>query len=333
MEEYAYRLAIELDNMGVEIIIVCEKVIPNSVQKQFQLVELGTSISKPRWLSHLVFSAKVERWIKDNAPQNIIIHSHERVRCHDLTTFHSSVYNFPSKRHFPSLRNFANEYIEKRELGSLNVKRIVPVSKLISSQIVSKYPEIVKKLSPPVYPGVTPIKLSNKALSLNCPTIGFIGKEWKRKGMLKVIKIWRKIRETAPGVKLCLAGFSKPKCVTFTSIESQSVKFLGYVTSKSDFYREIDLLLHPASFEAFGMVIAEALSLGIPTICSKQCGAAEISNPLLLSLDYHDDSLAWAESTVKLLNNLPTISDLGKTLSWSDVAHDYLKIYQSISVE
>ena len=35
-----------------------------------------------------------------------------------------------------------------------------------------------------------------------------MGKEWKRKGLPKVIELWRELRKENTSAKLCLAGFS-----------------------------------------------------------------------------------------------------------------------------
>ena len=63
---------------------------------------------------------------------------------------------------------------------------------------------------------------------------------------------------------------------------------------KEDFYEKIDFLLHPALHEAYGMVITEAVSLGIPTLCT-HVGAAKTQNPLLRTLEYEDENSIWAE--------------------------------------
>ena len=333
MEEYVYQLAIELIKNGIEVIIVCEKSITEPPNAKIQVVELGLSISKPRWFAHLRFASKANKWITGNSPLNAIIHSHERVNCHHLTTFHSSIYNFRFKKKFPSVRDFFNDYIEARELNSPKVSRIVPVSRLISSQVSEKYPQTLPKLTNPIYPATHPISLTKKTLSMESPVIGFMGKEWKRKGFLKVIKIWRKIRETVPDARLCLAGFSEPKGIHFTPTESKSVDQLGYVSRKESFYSKIDILLHPASFEAYGMVIAEAISLGIPAICSNQCGAAELKDSLLLTLDYNEKTSIWAETTCKHLRASTSLTNLDKMKTWPDVAIEYIKIYKTIAKE
>jgi glycosyltransferase involved in cell wall biosynthesis len=49
----------------------------------------------------------------------------------------------------------------------------------------------------------------------------------------------------------------------------QSVRFLGWVEDTSDFYRNLDILVHlPTEPEPFGLVIGEALSCGLPVITS-----------------------------------------------------------------
>ena len=73
-----------------------------------------------------------------------------------------------------------------------------------------------------------------------------MGKEWKRKGLPKVIEIWREIQKKIPLAKLCLAGFPTSEEVGLESYEFENVKTLGYVNDKSIFYEQIDILLHPA---------------------------------------------------------------------------------------
>ena len=49
-----------------------------------------------------------------------------------------------------------------------------------------------------------------------------------------------------------------------------SVQVLGYVENKATFFSKIDILLHPANKEAYGMVIAEALSVETPVFLTKK---------------------------------------------------------------
>ena len=61
MEEYAFRLSIELPKLGFEVIVLCEKSF-SSDSFPVVVIELGETI-KPRWFSHYQFSRKVRKWL------------------------------------------------------------------------------------------------------------------------------------------------------------------------------------------------------------------------------------------------------------------------------
>ena len=79
-------------------------------------------------------------------------------------------------------------------------------------------------------------------------------------------------------MKLRVAGPTQEEVQALFSSNEQDYELLGYVENKTNFFESIDVLLHPAKLEAFGMVITEALSFCVPVLCSSECGAAEIIN-------------------------------------------------------
>jgi UDP-glucose:(heptosyl)LPS alpha-1,3-glucosyltransferase len=330
MEEYAYRLTNELSTLGVKVQVVCEQKVHEPHDKNVQISELGKSLVKPRWLSHLLFTKKVRNWARLHAQRDTIIHSHERIDCHHLTTIHSTLYNFPSRRKLPSLRNYFNEYIESRELNSSSVQKIVPVSKLIAEQIETKYAGVIHRLTPPISPGVSPINVVKKKLEPESPVIGFMGKEWKRKGLPKVIDIWRELRKEYPLARLCLAGFPIDELIGISEDELKFADSLGHVDRKEDFYEKIDILIHPAKREAYGMVIAEALSIGIPVICSQETGASELLN-LEHTLNHQDTIGLWCDVLKGILaqpsDNFPKRAKIN---SWQHVASKYYSNYKEL---
>ena len=187
-------------------------------------------------------------------------------------------------------------------------------------------------LSHPVNPGVDRIELSDKdSDNQRVKTIGFIGNEWKRKGLEKVISIWRMLKKTNHEYSLILAGFD-PSTDIGLSTEEKDVQILGWIDDKAEFYSQIDILVHPAKREAYGMVIPEALSLGIPVLCSKECGAAEIITEGQGDSLMHDEpDHIWADLAVKLLTNEP-FSDARYERPWSKVAKEYMEIYIEINL-
>ena len=329
MEEYAYRLANELCILGVKVKVVCEEKLKNPKESNIETFELGKSLKKPRWLSHLIFAKKVRSWVIKNADKNTIVHSHERIDCHHVTTIHSTLYNFPPKRKFPSFRNYCNEYIEHRELNCASVQKIVPVSGLITNQISEKYTKTRHKLVSPIPPGVSPLNTKKKEFDPEVPVIGFMGKEWKRKGLPKVIEIWRELRKEMPLARLCLAGFSTNEPIGILEDELKFVDLLGYVKRKEDFYEKIDLLLHPANKEAYGMVIAEASNMKIPVLCSDHCGAAYHNLRSVHSTNLKKTNTHWAIQALEITNESHINNPASKPYSWKENAQNYLDLYNS----
>lgn len=331
MEEYVYQLACELINQRIPLIVLCEINLSKEDFDKQVVIELGERLKKPRWLSHLIFSRKVGNWIKEFSDNDSIVHSHERINCHHATTIHSTLYNFQNKPSIPSLRNWMNEFLERRELKNAQV--IIPVSSMIGDQIRIKYPDLSEKIADPVPPGVSPINAKRKIFNPDSPVLGFMGKEWERKGLPKVIDIWRELRKNIPNLQLCLAGFSINEKIGLSKDEMISVRILGYLSAKEDFYSKIDILVHPAKKEAYGMVIAEALSLGIPTICSKECGIASSINKVnMLTLSENEENDAWVNLILKLFNQYDLLStSFVLDLSWSKISEKMIEIYSSIN--
>jgi UDP-glucose:(heptosyl)LPS alpha-1,3-glucosyltransferase len=332
MEEYAYRLTQELFKLGLRITVLCEKNYSPDY-RGINVIELGVH-SKPHWLSHYRFSQKVNLWLSENHCDERMVHSHERQSLHHVTTFHTTPFNLGKTRiaRFLSLRNFFYEKLEGRELFGSNTRAIVPVSNLLGDLIRVKYPEASEVITGAIHPGVD-LRLSAVRSKGSIPddggTIGFIGKEWKRKGLPKAIRIWRELKKTRPNLKLKIAGVSPEVLSHLIEKSDTNVEILGFIKNKKSFYESIDLLLHPAKLEAFGMVISEALCMHAPVICSSECGASEV---LSKSSSFHipesQSDASWVQSADEILR----ISKL-KFLSpkrWDDVAKEYKQLYEEI---
>ena len=327
MEEYVFRLSHELNRLGFHVRVLCEIQLTEE-EEGVEVIKFGESIKKPRWLSHILFSRKVSNWVKQNKKVNQVVHSHERISCHNVTTIHSTLFNFP-KKGFPSFRKTINEYLEKREVSSRNLRKIVPVSSIIADEIKEKFPIYSNLLMDPVAPGVIEIKISKKSFNPDQPTIGFMGKEWKRKGLPKVIEIWRELKTRGINVKLLLAGFPKGENLGIKTYERCDIKIVGHISQKEDFFGEIDLLLHPARIEAYGMVVAEAMTLRVPVLCSNQCGAAnDVINDHGQVLDYNCSDSEWANCATSILKAKRPEKAFQRT--WGAVSLEYARIYQDL---
>ena len=329
MEEYVFRLSQNLTDIGCNVLVLCEEKVNMPKSCEIEVIQLGISTRKPRWFSHFQFSQKVKQWLFDEAPENYLLHSHERISGHHITTIHSTLFNFPRKLVLPSIRKYFNEILERREMLRKSVVCIVPVSEVIGEQIKKKFPETTLKLAKPVNPGINQIDLQGPKVVNDLIRIGFMGEEWKRKGLPKVIEIWRTLMKLGKNCQLVLAGFPPKEKIGLTPAEKESTLILGWLTDKSKFFSEIDVLLHPAKREAYGMVIAESASLGIPFLCSHECGASTLTNRGFGKVVPESASAkTWAEQLISLIS-LRSTGECFKR-PWSHVAKEYADLYERI---
>jgi len=108
-------------------------------------------------------------------------------------------------------------------------------------------------------------------------------------------------------------------------------RLLGEV-DPAGFYPNIDLLLHPARQEPYGMVIAEAMAAEVPVVLSSNCGAVADMGPSQgVVLDTDEDISVWVRSCERMLTTNTPAS--GTVRLWDDVAHDYEPLYLKIGRE
>jgi len=328
MERYVWELTKELALAGHNVTVLCESLCADKAPDGVKVIAFGTVRPKPRWLAHLKFSKRVSSWVADHPDDARIIHSHERTCVHHFTTFHGPP--FAKVRDKPwwkrlSLRIAANLYLERRELCGPQVKAVIPNSKLISDALLHYYPGLVNTMANPVTPGVGTIPLRpDRLIEGDSGVIGFVGKEWKRKGLDIAVQIVREIHRQRPHMKFIVAG-PKPDDVRhlFRNWHEDSYELLGE-TDSTPLYAQFDLLLHPARQEPYGMVIAEARAAGLPVVISDACGIAnEIDENCILALNATIED--WAKVCELQIGHLskPLIRD------WKCVAQDQIDCYQS----
>jgi len=333
MERYVWELSHELAKLGHQVHILCEVNLCEEPLADIQIHELGAVHPKPRWLAHMRFSKHVQQWLTQQQTPEMIIHSHERTANHHITTFHGPpfaiVRNLPWWKRL-SLRMYMNLWLEKRELCAPQVQAIVPNSMQIAEALSMYYPSIKHKLTAPIIPGVSPLKKRiQHTIAQDAGVIGFIGKEWKRKGLEKAVQIVESLHQTRPNLHFLVAGANQEDIAHLFKHVSFQFELLGSI-DVSQFYAQLDVLLHPASNEPYGMVITEALSADVPVVISDVCGAAsEVTESLGNTLALHSPAIAWAEQVNLWLMQEEFHADYKH--SWQDTALAYEKVYEKIS--
>ncbi len=328
MERYVWELTLELQKLGHQVTVLCEH-CHTEKPAGINVIELGETAKRPRWLSQVRFSRRVTRWVRENPCADRIIHSHERLGIHDVTTFHgppfATIYEKGWWR-FISLRVWVRLYLEHRELNT--AKLIVPNSSFISGQLSHYYPQMAKKLSVPIVPGVLPVQQREaRSVAADAGVVCFVGWEWQRKGLPMALEIVAALRLTRANLELCVVGPKPSELENLFAAWHGGYRLLGW-REDNDYFSEVDVLLHPAKAEPYGMVISEAMAARVPVVISDVCGAAEQVTPdagTVLSLNAGLD--AWVCAIEEQLSRTDTVPQYMR--SWREVAQEYEIIYSA----
>jgi len=328
MERYVWELTQELAAMGHQITVLCEACLAD-MPDDVQVIKLGSIRPKPRWLAHLRFSKRVSHWVSSNPEQDRIIHSHERTHVHHVTTFHgppfAQVKNKPWWQRI-SPRIAANLYLEQRELCAPQVKAIIPNSTLIAAMLRQHYPAAAQRITAPIVPGVGSIPpRPNRAVAPDAGVIGFVGKEWQRKGLDIAVQIVAELRRQRPHLTFIVAGPNPDDIRHLFQGWDGGFELLGE-TDSTPLYAQFDLLLHPARQEPYGMVIAEARAAAIPVLVSENCGIANELNPASI-LPVDAPILDWVKACECLIGQ----ASEAVTRDWQSVAQDQIVCYQAMN--
>jgi len=330
MERYVWETTRELAKLGHQVQVLCETCVAEKPQG-IEVHELGAMAYRPRWIYYWRFGRRVEKWLRAHPQPGWLIHSHERVGVHDVTTFHGPP--FASVRGKPwwkkiSLRVAMQLYMERRELRV--ARCIVPNSEIISRQLAHYYPEYAHKLTQPVVPGVLPGVVRTPRLPpADGGIVGFVGREWQRKGLPLAVEIVAQLRRERPNLELWVVGPGESEIRHLFADWQGGYRLLGWRNDSSHFH-DIDVLLHPAKAEPYGMVISEAMAARVPVVVSDACGAAaqvNVEAGEVVNLDA--PSPQWTSAVARQLDrsHAPPIFVRG----WDVVAQEFAAIYDKLN--
>lgn len=326
MERYVWETTQELARLGHQVLVLCECCVAERPQG-ITVHELGRMVYRPRWLYYWRFGRRVEKWLRAHPHPGWLIHSHERVGVHHVTTFHGPP--FASVRESPwwkmtSLRVAMHLHMERRELRV--AQRIVPNSGVIARQLARYYPEYAHKLTEPVTPGVRCCTgRVPRAVPRDGGIIGFVGKEWQRKGLPRAVEIVSQLRRERPNLELWVIGPNEREIRHLFAGWQGGFRLFGWRGDTSHF-GEIDVLLHPAKAEPYGMVISEAMAACVPVVVSDACGAAAQVNAqagAIVALD--EPTKKWVEAVVAQLDRTEVVPLFVR--KWETVAQECVAIY------
>lgn len=338
MERYVWELTHRLVERELEVVVVCEEVFGDP-HPSIKIIKVNRSLSRPRWRSMIRFRSEVDHLFKEKSlGVTGIIHSHERSISHQVTTFHGPPIDpgkLPWVKALLSPRIRAWQSMEWDELLGAEVQKVLTVSSAIRKQLLSSYPSLrpirvsvawpgVYDLAPPA-PGSEREREPVALVKTRAIRFGFVGLEWKRKGLdLATDFVGAYIAEKR--VAACLNVYGPDISMVPGEIRSKDyVKFHGWCAEIP--WQDIDVLLHLARVEPFGMVVAEARRAGVPVVASGNVGAVELS---FHGLEIVTSFAEVAEAVDRLVSR-PTSLNPEVKWTWNDLVDFHVnQVYPSI---
>ena len=102
--------------------------------------------------------------------------------------------------------------------------------------------------------------------------------------------------------------------------------------SKNIAWSKYDALIHPATSEPFGMVVAEARSQGVPVLTTNLVGSTELDYQGVIAIDPSEKITVWAACLANLIQNKLNRSPEVKW-TWQQLALQHLNEIYPLATE
>jgi len=295
IEEYSYQLIRNLAMMDLkshQIFLYAKKnsVIDFNLPDNFKLKIIS--------LNKLWTQIGLASEMMKNKPDILFVPSYTIPQTHPaktIVTIHGLEYKY-----FPECYSIKERlFLELNTLFSIkwSSKIIVP-SESTKRDLIKFYGVEDSKIKV-VYHGVRSqkfIKSKVHKVKNNEFNILFVGRLEKRKNIVNLIKAFEVFKKSyelrATSYKLILVGkagfgFQEIKKAIQESFFSKDIILKNYISEaeKDELYKKADLFVLPSFYEGFGLPILEAMSYGVPVICSNNSSLPEVAGDAALLVD------------------------------------------------
>ena len=335
MERYVFETARGVASRGHDVSVLCRTAGADTEAEggALEKILLPMKTAKRGWQDRVLFARAVADYVSsqtDEIARFDLIHSHENTNCQHVSTEHGTctlagLQRAPWK--FADYSAIRNLMLERAKFAAPKLAALVGCSARVEASVLTSYPVLRGKLRAVIPPADAYLN-SAPRLSRDGFVLGFIGADWKRKGLRKALEIFRCLRAFDPRWTMIIAGkeASQLPRKLVTSLPN-GASIAGRVDPE-DFYGMIDVLLHPAEDEPYGMVIGEALSAGVPVVVSDQCGCAQhLRATGMRVVDLNSEVSHWANACAEARQQ---DAGLESPRSWMDVAREHEKLYEQI---
>ena len=242
-------------------------------------------------------------------------------------------------------------FIEWCNYGLRHYKKVIAISKFIKNKLI-KYFNINETDIDIIYHGVNLNEFNpqNKLLFRDSVrselhlsdddfVVLFVGKEYRRKGLHLIISALNLINNKK--IKLVVVG--KDNSSEFSNlgntVNTSQIIIVGHSADVKKYYAAADIFVFPSSFDAFGLVVLEAMASGLPVITTNTTGASELitNEQDGLILNNRLDVVELKQKILKLYTEPAFLNKLknnawktAQTYSWDVVSDQTLKLFENV---
>ena len=181
-------------------------------------------------------------------------------------------------------------------------------------------------------------------LTPGAPVLLYVGRVAFEKNIEFLVRVLVRVRRSVPDAVLVVCG-EGPALARLRRLAAElgvatSVRFVGYLdrtTSLLDCYRAADALVFASRTETQGLVLLEAMALGVPVVSTAVMGTRDIVGAERGALVADDDEADFAAQTVRVLRDAGLRRRLGEegreyARSWSAgaLAQQLEAVYRSV---
>lgn len=194
-----------------------------------------------------------------------------------------------------------------------------------------------------IYPGYDPTRFSQETrnefrlgirkrlgISDDVKLVGLVTSgHFHKRGLDRFLDCIEQLKQTEPTLKaLVLGGRTCPEVLkSHPLLHAGDVIYQCSTFTPEHYFAALDILLFPARYEEFGIVILESMAMGVPVVTSAAVGASEIlknvSTQCVIDISAEEtDSLCQRVSQLLHLGGAE-LADLGQALSQEATRHTH----------
>ena len=187
-------------------------------------------------------------------------------------------------------------------------------------------------------------------IDVGAKVVLFVGRFVKRKGALNLVRAITDVMKTHHDSLFLFVGtgfsegsdYEKQLKREIENLEvAEHLRVIPWLERAEllNYYGVADVFVHPALYEPFGMVVAEALAAGLPVIASRAGGPEEIIKDAGILIEKNDPA-SLSTSIINLLNSSSRMTQFSqlaiaraRNFSWNKTAQETLSICQGLLSE